>query len=86
VGTRTVRLDPEAEKTLQQIRKATGLSISEALKRGLNALQREMRFARTTTAWDVYRRLDLGPGGYAIAPSDAGRAAIRRAIEKRQRR
>ena len=36
---RTVRLDTDAEAALREIREATGLPISEALKRGLHALQ-----------------------------------------------
>ena len=84
--TRTVRLDPEAEKALHEVRQATGLSISEALKRGLAALQREVRGGRTRAVWDIYDELDLGPGGYAVAPSDAGREAIRAAIAKKDRR
>ena len=86
MSTRTVRLDPEAEKALQVIRKSTGMSISEALKKGLTTLQREMLHGETSAAWKLYSELDLGPGGYAIAPSDAGRAAIRAAIEKKVRR
>ncbi len=82
---RTVRLDAEAEKTLEEIRSATGLSISAALKQGLRSLRREIR-GGTASAWEVYRRLDLGPGGYAAAPSDAGREAVRGAIAKRSRR
>lgn len=39
MATRTVRLDDEAEAALQQIRDATGLPISEALKRGLQTLK-----------------------------------------------
>ncbi len=34
MGTRTVRFDDEAENTLARLRKLTGLSISEVLKRG----------------------------------------------------
>ncbi len=87
MSTRTVRLDPEAEKSLEEIRRATGLSISESLKQGLAALQREVRAnGATNAAWAVYSGLDLGPGGYAVAPSDAGGAAIRAAIEKRSGR
>ena len=39
--TRTVRFDEEAEKTLAQIRKTTGLSISAVLKQGFARLPRE---------------------------------------------
>ena len=37
MGVRTVRLDDEAERTLAAVRKRTGLTISEVLKRGLRA-------------------------------------------------
>lgn len=86
MSTRTVRLDSEAERALQEIRTSTGLSITEALKRGLGALQREIRGANASAAWEIYDALDLGPGGYAVAPSDAGREAVRRAIEKKAKR
>jgi hypothetical protein len=66
MGTRTVRLDDESEEMLATIRRATGLSISAALKAGLDALRdapqaqgpNRMPFA-------VYRTIDLGLGGYA---------------------
>ena len=46
---RTVRLDDEAEKTLAALQKATGLSISAVLKRGLHAyaIDRGRGIART---------------------------------------
>jgi len=84
--TRTVRLDSEAEKELEQIRAATGVSISEALKRGLKALNAEIKSRPEEGAWGIYSGLDLGAGGYAVAPSDAGRDAIRDAIARRSRR
>ncbi len=86
MSTRTVRLDSEAERALHEIRESTGLSISEALKRGLGTLQQEIRSAKSSAAWELYDALDLGLGGYAIAPADAGREAVRRAIEKKTRR
>jgi len=39
MSTRTVRLDDEAERTLERLRRITGLSISEVLKRGLEAYE-----------------------------------------------
>ena len=86
MSTRTVRLDSEAENALEEIRAATGVSISEALKRGLTTLRQQIRGEGEASAWDVYEALDLGPGGYAIAPSDAGPEAVRAAIERRVRR
>lgn len=86
MATRTVRLDDETEEALREIQAATGLPISEALKRGLRALQEQVRQASDRTPHDIYRELDLGPGGYAIAPSTDVRRGVRAAIKKKLRR
>jgi len=83
MATRTVRLDEEAEKALQEVRAATGLPISEALKRGLRSLQQQVRLEAGRTPYDVYRELDLGPGGYTIAPSTATRRGVRKALRRK---
>ena len=80
---RTVRLDDEAEEALREVRAATGLPISEALKRGLRSLQERVRHEATQTPFDVYRKLDLGPGGYATAPSTETRRGVRQALKKK---
>lgn len=87
MATRTVRLDDEAERTLQEVREATGLPISEAFKRGLHALLEQVR--RDTparTPYEVFRELDLGPGGYAIAPARDAKKAVREAIQRKHHR
>jgi hypothetical protein len=86
MATRTVRLDDEAEKALQEVQAATGLPISEALKRGLRCVQEQVRLEAARTPFDIYKELDLGPGGYAIAPSSATRRGVRDAIRKKLRR
>jgi len=86
MATRTVRLDAEAEKALEEVQAVTGLPISEALKRGLRALQEQVRKESGRTAYDVYRELDLGPGGYAIAPSTETRRGVAEALKKKTRR
>jgi hypothetical protein len=86
MATRTVRLDDEAEATLEEIRRETGLPISEALKRGLRELQRRLRDESDATPYDVFARLDLGVGGDAIAPADKVREGVRTALEKKHRR
>jgi len=86
MATRTVRLDDEAEAALQQICKTTGLPISEALKRGLHSLKERAAQNAERTPYDVYRLLDLGPGGYAIAPSTNTRGGVARAIRRKLRR
>jgi hypothetical protein len=86
VATRTVRLDDEAEAALRQIRETTGLPISEALKRGLRALQERVQHESTRSAYDIYQELDLGPGGYASAPSTDSRRGVAAALRKKFRR
>lgn len=83
MATRTVRLDHEAEAVLRQIREATGLPISEVLKRGLRSLQERVEHESTRTPYDIYKELDLGPGGYAIASSTDVKRAVRAAIKKK---
>ena len=86
MATRTVRLDDEAEAALQEIREATGLPISEALKHGLRALQERVRARADRTPFDILKELDLGPGGYAIAPSTDVKRGVRRALKKKLHR
>lgn len=86
MATRTVRLDDEAESALKEVQEATGLPISEALKRGLHALRNEVRQTAARTPHDVYRHLDLGAGGYAVAPSTDTKRAVRTAVKKKLRR
>jgi hypothetical protein len=85
MATRTVRLDAEAEQALDEIRAATGLPISEALKRGLHSLQEKVRADSVRTPYDIYRELDLGPGGYAIAPSTDTKRGVALALKKKRR-
>jgi hypothetical protein len=83
---RTVRLDDKSEATLRQIREATGLPISEALKQGLRALKEKVRDASERRPFDLYARLDLGPGGYANAPSTETRRGVTAALRRKLRK
>ena len=83
---RTVRLDDEAEATLRQIREVTGLPISEALKQGLRSLKQQIRDAPGQSPYELYERLDLGPGGYANAPSTETRRGVMMALRKKLRK
>lgn len=83
---RTVRLDDEAEKVLEQVRKKTGWSVSTALKRGVFVLRDEVGRRAQQSAFDIYRRLDLGPGGYAIAPSTDTRRGMQLALRRKSHR
>ena len=86
MGTRTVRLDEEAERALREIQAASGMPISAALKRGLRAVRDEVIRTTRQTAYDIYCQLDLGAGGYAKGRSTDTRAAARKAIAARSRR
>jgi hypothetical protein len=86
MATRTVRLDAEAERTLREIRSATGLPISEALKEGLRVLRGQIETSHKRTAYEMWRAYDLGPGGYAIAPARESRRGVRLALERKRRR
>ncbi len=86
MGTRTVRLDDEAEKTLERLRTITGLSISEVLKRGLSAYEATALEQAHRKPYDIYRDLDLGEGGYAIAPAREAKAAVAKAIRRKHTR
>ena len=86
VATRTVRLDDEAEAVLQQIRDATGLPISEALKQGLQSLRQRVEEESGRSPYDIYQHLDLGPGGYAIGRSTETRRGMTAALRKKLQR
>lgn len=80
---RTVRLDEDDEAALAQIRSATGLAISDALKEGLRTLQARLHGDTRQRPHDIFQQLDLGPGGYAIAPSTETRRGVRDAIRRK---
>jgi hypothetical protein len=86
MSTRTVRLDADEEEALEEIRRTTGLPISEALKRGLRVLREQIRTESNRTPYAIYRSLELGAGGHAIGPSTSVREGVRRAIAKKLRR
>ena len=69
MSVRTVRLDDDAEAALATLQKQTGLSISNVLKRGLETFAREAREQTAIKPYEVFRRLDLGPGGDAVGPA-----------------
>jgi len=86
MGLRTVRLDDETEKVLKQVTKKTGWSVSTTLKRGVLVLRDEVRRSGQQSAFEIYRRLDLGPGGYALAPSTETSRGMQIALRRKSRR
>jgi hypothetical protein len=86
MATRTVRLDDEAEQALAEVQRATGLTISQVFKRGVEALRVETKRRVREVRHDVYEQLDLGPGGYGFAPSSDAKHAVRQIIAKKHGR
>lgn len=84
--TRTVRFDADTEKALDEVRAATGWPISEVLKRGVKALRGRVRNRPARLPIDVYKELDLGPGGYAITSSSNTRAGVQIALKRKHGR
>jgi hypothetical protein len=85
MSVRTVRLDAESERVLAEIQRRTGLSVSGALKRGLIAARGAQRGERAAAPFEIYRGIDLGPGGYAVAPARRAKQAMRRTLKHRRR-
>ena len=84
MAVRRVTLDDEAEKILTLLARDMGLSASAVLERALLAL-RDQRVAGCRKAYGIYRELDLGPGGHALAPSTETRRGIEQVLRTRRR-
>lgn len=83
MATRTVRLDEETEKILEQLVQRTGLSISAVFKQGLIAFRDQTARSVGRSAYEIYEELDLGPGGYALAPSTETRRGVQEALRRK---
>jgi len=83
---RTVRLDDKEEDVLREIRRTTGLQISEALKQGLHALQRQVNDSDEAHPFQIYELLDLGQGGYSNSSSTSVREGVIKVLRKKHRR
>ena len=67
VGEIFAQLNAATDTTvLQEIRDVTGLPISEALKQGLQSLKQRVGEEAGRRPYDLYKQLDLGPGGYPL--------------------
>lgn len=83
---RTVRLDSATERVLSEVTRKTGWSVSTALKRGLFVLRARVERQTDRRPFDVYRMLDLGPGGYAQAPSTESRQGVVAVLRNKMKR
>lgn len=86
MGIRTIRMDDDAERLLSRILQATGMSISATFKEGLKVLQGELSKERRGAPYDIFKEMDLGPGGYSMAPSSDIKKGVKEAIQRKLRR
>ncbi|MBV9570846.1 MAG: hypothetical protein JO056_06370 [Alphaproteobacteria bacterium] len=86
MGTRTVRLDEGTERILKELRTATGLTISEVLKLGVQAYAKKSKSAAPQHPYEIYRHIELGEGGWAIAPARNAKRAAGDVIRRKHRR
>ena len=86
MGTRSVRLDEDTEKTLAMLTRMTGLTISELLKRCVFAYRSKVLEKTARKPYEIFRQLDLGSGGYARAPAKNAKTAVGDIIRKKHGR
>jgi Arc/MetJ-type ribon-helix-helix transcriptional regulator len=86
MATRTVRLDAEEERVLEELVRRTRLPVSDVLRRGIRALEKETTETAPRSPFEIYRQLDLGPGGYSNRPATESRRGAREAILRKHRR
>ena len=77
MSTRTVRLDNEAEEALADIISRTGLSIADAIKQGLIEYRKLALATAKRKPADFFKDVDLGDGGYSIAPARDSKQALK---------
>jgi hypothetical protein len=85
MGTRTVRLDDEAERMLAELQRASGESVSALLKRGIMTLRASLP-PEPVRPYRIYETLDLGEGGYAQVPARRAKQGIRELLRSKQGR
>jgi hypothetical protein len=83
MAVRTVRLNERDEAALREIRETLGLPISAALKQGIELLRQQAEQRRGPTSWEIYRQLDLGPGGYAEFTSGKVKQGVREILKRK---
>jgi hypothetical protein len=86
MGTGSVRLDEDTEKTLAMLTRITRLTISKLLKHGVLAYRSKTLEETARKPWEIFRQLDLGSGGYARVPAKNAKTAVGGIIRKKHGR
>ena len=86
MGTGSVRLDEDTEKTLDMLTRMTRLTNSELLKRSVFAYRSNALEETARKPYEIFRQLDLGSGGYARVPAKNAKTAVSDIISKKHGR
>ena len=86
MGTRSVRLDEDTEKTLAMLTRMTRLTISKLLKHGALDYRSKALEETARKPYEIFRQLDLGSGGYARVPAKSAKTAVGDIIRKKHGR
>ena len=83
MGTRSVRLDDEAEDVLSEIVKRTGLSISDAIKQGLIAFRDKSQSDSTNKPSNFFKNYDFGDDDCSLGPARQSKTILREKLKSR---
>ncbi|MCP4493835.1 MAG: hypothetical protein GY820_42015 [Gammaproteobacteria bacterium] len=83
MGTRSVRLDAEAEAALNDILQKTGASISDAIKQGLLEYREKALLAQDKRPAEFFNNFDLGDGEYALIPARQAKSALKNKLKQK---
>lgn len=84
MGIRTVRLDLDSERALEEVRRVTGLTTSAVLKRGIAAMRDAVRARTEADPWQIYSRIDLGTGGTSRGRARDAKRTVREVLRRRR--
>lgn len=84
--TRTVRLDPETEIALQEIKRITGMSISEVIKLGILSVKEHKLGQLATKPYEVYKTIQFDEQGFAVGSARTAKNDVANIIRKKKRK
>jgi hypothetical protein len=80
-----VRFDNDTEDALEEVCRAKNLPVAEVLRRGI-LLLREGLFAEPSPGpFEIYKTIDLGPGGDAKAPARFAKRGVAQILRRAHR-
>jgi hypothetical protein len=82
----SVRFDEDTEEALEDVCGAAGVSVSVALKQGILALRVGLAAAKSSRPFEIYEKINLGPGGYAKASARNAKRAVADILRRKHKR